>query len=133
MRASFINVPTHVSKMTPEQFAAQMNDLVKKVLDDNAATRAHSSELHRATQGRVDNLADTLRTGLREDVELMLQPVTAKVDSHSKKLDDHETRIRGLETASTKRDVVIAGGASLAMVAIAEGVRAVYRWKTGGS
>lgn len=34
--------------MTPEQFAAQMNDLVKKVLDDNAATRAHSSELHRA-------------------------------------------------------------------------------------
>lgn len=133
MRASFINVPTPVSKMTPEQFAAQMNDLVKKVLDDNAATRAHSTGLHTATQARVDGLADTLRSGLRDDVTLLIKPVADKVESHSKKLDDHETRIRGLEASGIKRDLVVGSAASLGMVAVVEAVKAVFKFKTGGS
>ena len=110
--------------MTQEQFAAQMTALVNQIKEDNAATRAHSTELHAATQGRVDHLADNLRAGLRDDVELMLKPVLEKQDSHSKKLDDHENRIRVVEKNDVKRQVYIGGAAGLAMAAVVEGIKA---------
>lgn len=110
--------------MTPEQFTAQMAALVTQIKEDNAATRKHSSELHAATQGRVDTLADNLRAGLRDDVELMLVPVLEKQAAHSDKLKDHEDRLRVVEKNDVKRQVYIGGAAGLAMAAVVEGIKA---------
>ena len=110
--------------MTPEQFTEQMAALVHQIKADNAATRDHSTKLHEATQARVDHLSDSLRAGLRSDVELMLKPVIEKQEAHSKKLDDHETRIRVVEKNDVKRQVYIGGAAGLAMAAVVEGIKA---------
>ena len=117
--------------MTNEEFQTQMQLMLQQVLVDNKRTRQHSTEMHTVTQARVDGLADTLRNGLRDDVEILLKPVIDKQESHGKKLDDHEGRIRTLETSDNKRQVIIGGGAGLMAAACIEGIRAIWRAKGG--
>jgi hypothetical protein len=107
--------------MTPDQFQEAL-----------AQIKRDSESRHLATQQRIDSVVTGVRDGLRDDIGLMLKPVTDKIESHGKKLDDHETRIRGLETESTRRSVYIGGGVSLAMVAVVEGVRAMLKIKGSG-
>ena len=117
--------------MTNEEFQAQMRQMMKELAANHQLTRQHSTELHEATQRRVDGLADGLRAGLRTDVEMLLMPVIDKQNSHGKKLEDHEGRIRILETSDSKRGVIIGGGAGLMAAAVVEGIRALWRVKGG--
>ena len=123
--------------MSPDEFRNEM-DLLQAAIKANNALVAQTLAEHGRTQQRIDGVVASLRQGLREDITLVIQPVLDKVDSHGKKIDDHETRIRGLEKSGTKRDVILGGAAGmmggiagLGISAVIESVKAVLKIKGG--
>lgn len=123
--------------MTNEEFKLQIEAIKESLLANNRLVEL-SLEEHARTRGRIDDIVSDLRDGLREDIELVLKPVVDKLDGHSKKIDDHETRIRGLEKSGTKRDVMVGGGAAMlgtaagmAMGGLYEAVKTLLKVKGG--
>jgi hypothetical protein len=86
----------------------------------------------RVVHKRMDEVVNDVRAGLREDIAMMLEPVKEKQTSHSKKIDDHETRLRVVEAKGIRRDAVIGGASSVITLAIIEGLRFLQKLKGGG-
>lgn len=123
--------------MTEEQFRIEIEAIRGSIAVTNRLVEMSLNE-HTRTQGRVDSVVSSVRDGLREDIELVIRPALEKLDSHGKKIDDHETRIRGLEKSGTKRDVILGGAAGmmggvagLGIGAVIEAVKALLKIKGG--
>jgi chromosome segregation ATPase len=86
----------------------------------------------RVVHSRMDTVVSDIRQGLREDLQLMLEPIKEKQSSHSKRIDDHETRIRTVEAKGIRRDVVLGGVSSGITIAVIEGLRFLQKMKGGG-
>jgi hypothetical protein len=139
--------------MTPEEFKTALTEIRGEVTKLTEGQRL-SRDMHAETQARVDGVIkgvhdslrqdlrvvhsrmDTVvsdvRQGLREDLQLMLEPVKEKQTSHSKRIDDHEARLRTVEAKGIRRDVTIGGIGAGITVALVEGLRFLSKLKGGG-
>jgi hypothetical protein len=141
-----------MNDLTPEQFRAAIGELSQQVATlqngqaqsrqlhqetqariDSIVTRVHTdlrSDL-RVVHSRVDGIVGDVRAGLRDDLKILLEPMQLQQVSQGKKIDDHEARLRTVESKGYKRDAGIASLSAVIMAAAIEGIRFLAKAKGG--
>lgn len=135
--------------MTPEEFAIQLGQ-IQGTLSQIVEQGKHQIEQNNRLDSKMERVRSELSskidtelakvearfTALGGKVDLVKTDLVKKVDEEIKAVTDRvngvDERLQQAEKDAARKNVIVAGGASIMMVAAVEGIRALFKFKGGG-